>query len=84
MSLLKRFEGTRIWSKIGPSYGGGRGGGGGGRLGRGVVRLSTGGDLSSAGVDEVDELELDNGCRSVVWCSKTWARLLVLTNEENT
>ncbi len=56
-----------MWSKIGPSYGGGRGGGGGGRLGRGVVRLSTGGDLSSAGVDEVDELELDNGCRSVVW-----------------
>ena len=73
----------RIWSKIGPSYGGGQGGGGGGRFGRGVVRLLTGGDLSSAGAGEDDELELDNGCRSVVWCSKTWARLLVLTNEEN-
>ena len=55
-----------MWSKIGPSYGGGRGGGGGGRFGRGVVRLLTGGDLSSAGVGEDDELELDDGCRSVV------------------
>ena len=63
-------------------YGGGRGGGGGGRLGRGVVRLLTGGDLSSAGVGEDDEFELVDG-RRVVVCSKTWARLLVLTNEGN-
>jgi hypothetical protein len=55
-----------MWSKIGPSYGGGRGGGGGGRFGRGVVRLLTGGDRSSDGAGEDDELELDNGCRSVV------------------
>ena len=72
-----------MWSKIGPSYGGGRGGGGGGRFGRGVVRRLTGGDRSINGVGEDDELELDNGCRSVVWCNRTWARLLVLTNEEN-
>ena len=79
-----------MWSKIGPSYGGGRGGGGGGRFGREVVRRLTGVigrltgcDRSSDGAGEDDELELDSGCRSVVGSSRTWARLLVLTNEEN-
>ncbi len=71
---FKRCEGIRMWSNIGPSYGGGRGGGGGGWFGREVVRWLTGvigrltgGDRSSVGADEEDdELDVDNGCRSVV------------------
>jgi hypothetical protein len=55
-------------------YGGGRGGGGGGRFGREVVRRLTGvigqlagGDRSNDGAgEEDDELDVDNGCRSVV------------------
>ena len=62
-------------------YGGGLGGGGGGQFGREVVRRLTGGDRSSDGIGEDDELELDNGCRSVVGSSRTWARLAVLTSE---
>ncbi len=81
---FKRREGIRIWSNIGPSYGGGRGGGGGGRFGRGVVRRLAGGDRSRDGAcDDEDELDVDNGCRSVVCSSRTWARLLELTNEES-
>ena len=71
---FKRFEGIRIWSNIGPSYGGGRGGGGGGRFGRevvgrltGVIGRLTGRDRSSEGAgEEDDELDVDNGCLSVV------------------
>ena len=71
--MFMGFEGIRIWSNIGPSYGGGRGGGG-GRLGREVVRRLTGVigrltgcDRSSEGAgEEDDELDVDNGCRSVV------------------
>ncbi len=63
-------------------YGGGRGGGGGGPFGRDVVRRLTGGYCSSDGAGEDDEFELVDGCLVVV-CSKTWARLLVLTNEGN-
>ena len=51
----------------------GRGGGGGGRFGREVVRRLTGvigrltgGDRSSNGAGEDDELELVDGFRSVV------------------
>ncbi len=62
-------------------YGGGRGGARGGRLGREVVPRMTGGDCSSDGAREDDEFELTDGCRLVVWSSKTWARLLVLTTE---
>jgi hypothetical protein len=40
-----------------------------------------GGDCSSNGAGEDDELELDKGCRSVVCSSRTWARLVVLTSE---
>ncbi len=47
-------------------YGGGLGGGGGERFGREVVRRLTGGDRSSDGAGEDDELEQDSGCRSVV------------------
>ena len=64
--MLKRCEGIRVWSNIDPSYGGGRGGGGGGRFGRGVVCQLTSGDRSSDGAGEDDELDLDNGCLSVV------------------
>ncbi len=62
-----------MWSNIGPSYGGGRGGGGGGRFGRevarrltGVIGRLTGGDRSSNGTGEDDELELVDGFRPVV------------------
>ena len=63
-----------MWSNIGPSYGGGRGGGGGGRSGQEVVRRLTGVIGRLAGVDrsidgageEDDELDVGNGCRSVV------------------
>ncbi len=61
-------------------YGGGRGGGGGGQVGRDVVRRLTVGERSSDGAHEEDEFELTDG-RQMVVCSKTWARLLVLTNE---
>ncbi len=47
-------------------YGGGLGGGEGERFGREVVRRLTGGDCSFDGAGEDDELEVDNGCRSVV------------------
>ncbi len=71
---FNRCEGIRIWSNIGPLYGGGRGGGGGGRFGRKVVRRLTGvigrltgRDRSNVGAgEEDDELDVDNGCRSVV------------------
>jgi len=61
-------------------YGGGPGGGGGGQFGRDVVRRLTGGDRSSDGAREDDEVELVDELRVVV-CSKTWARLVVLTSE---
>jgi hypothetical protein len=61
-------------------YGGGCGGGGGGQFGRDVVRRLIGGDCSSDGAGEDDEVELVDGRRLVV-CSRTWARLLELTNE---
>ena len=48
-----------------------------------MIGRLTGCDRSSDGAGEDDELELVNGCRSVVWSSRTWARLLVLTSEEN-
>ena len=48
-----------------------------------MIGRLTGCDRSSDGAGDDDELELVNGCRSVVWSSRTWARLLVLTNEEN-
>ncbi len=48
-------------------YGGGPGGGGGGQFGRDVVLRLTGGDRSRSGTGEDDdELELVNGCWSVV------------------
>jgi hypothetical protein len=49
-------------------YGGGPGGGGGGQFGRDVVLRLTGGDRSRIGTgeDDDDELELVNGCWSVV------------------
>ncbi len=47
-------------------YGGGLGGGGGERFGWEVVHRLTGGDRSSDGAGEDDELELDNGCWLVV------------------
>ncbi len=56
------------------------GGGGGGQFGRDVVRRLTGGDRSSDGAREDDEVELVDELRVVV-CSKTWARLFVLTSE---
>jgi hypothetical protein len=66
-------------------HGGGCGGGGGGQFGRDVVRRLTGGDCSSDGAGEDDEVELVDGRRMVgrrmVGCSRTWARLLVLTSE---
>ncbi len=70
MASLRRCEGIRkcsnlelMWRGV---YGGGLGGGGGGQFGREVVRQLTGSDRSSDGACEDDELELDNGCRSVV------------------
>ncbi len=62
-------------------YGGGLGGGGGGLFGREVVLRLTEGDRSSDGAGEDDEVELDDGRRSVVCSRKTWARLVVLTSE---
>jgi hypothetical protein len=64
VTSFKRWDGIRIRLNIGPSYGGGRGGGGGGQFGRDVVRRLAGGDRSSDGFDEDDEL--DSGCCSVV------------------
>jgi hypothetical protein len=60
VASFRTCDGIRIWSKIGPSYGGCQGGGGGGRFGRRVVRRLTGGDRSSDGVGEEDELDLDD------------------------
>jgi hypothetical protein len=66
VASLRKFEGIWIRSNVVLVYGGGLGGGGGGQFGREVVRRLTGGDRSSDGAGEDDELELDNGCRSVV------------------
>jgi hypothetical protein len=82
VASFRRFEGIRRRSNIELVYGGGLRGGGGGQFGRDVVRRLTGGDRLDVGVGEDDdELELVNGCPSVVWSSRTWVRLLVLTNE---
>ena len=62
-------------------YGGGLGGGGGGQVGLDVVRRLTGGERSSDGAGEdCEELKLVDGRKAAV-CIRTWARLLVLTNE---
>ena len=69
MASLRTHEGSRkcsslelMWRGV---YGGGLGGGGGGQFGREVVLRLTEGVCSSDGAGEDDELELDNGCRSV-------------------
>ncbi len=62
-------------------YGGDLGGGGGGRVGQDVIRQLTSGECSIDGAwDDDDGLGLGE-VRWLVACSKTWARLVVLTNE---